>query len=290
MDRQGEQDRGNEAGVDNCCGQPRWAADLERGYGWWFVAAVRAEAASLPARHHGLMRELIYVSQAKLRQLVPDLPGRSGRLRDVEGEVKTPLGGFKVGKAARETGPGLARVVAALEASPRAPKWFADPEVRPGQWVHFEAPLSYAVTGSVTFFLDSTTPSTAYPTGGRLRLLLHGSEEHLVGAPPMVGFDRSYGPLGSRWNYVIETLNAHEQVTEETAFDVDRRDASGPPQRLMVMVNRVSEAMQTEFTAAWMGGYARVTALYPRGQGAMLAATPLYVEYIDPPENPVVTT
>lgn len=236
------------------------------------------------------MRELIYVSQAKLRQLMPDLPGRSGRLRDMEGEVKTPLGGFKVGKAVRETGPGLARVVAALEASPRAPKWFADPEVRPGNWVHFEAPLSYAVTGSVTFFLDSAASSAAYPTGGRLRLLLHGSQEHLVGAPPMAGFDRSYGPLGSQWNYAIEQLNAHEPVVEETAFDVDRHDAAEPRGRLMALVGRVSTAMQTEFTAAWMGGYARVTARYPRGQGALLAATPLYVEYIDPPENPVATT
>lgn len=245
-------------------------------------------AVSLLARHHGFMRELIYVSQAKLRQLVPDLPGGAGRLRDVEGEVKTPLGGFKVGKAAGEGGPGLARVVAALEASPRAPRWFADPEVRPGNWVHFEAPLSYAVTGSVTFFLDNTTPSAVYPTGGRLRLLLHGSEEHLVGVPPMVGFDRSYGPLGSRWNYAMERLNVREQVTEEAALDVDHHDVVDPPGRLLAMVSRVSEAMQTEFTAAWMGGYARVTALYPRGQGVLLAATPLYVEYIDPPEYPVV--
>src|SRR6266545_840789 len=84
------------------------------------------------------VRELIYVSQAKLRQPAPGLPKRAG-LRDVEAEVNTPVGGFKIGKASREAEPGLAAAVARLEASDRAPKWFADPGIQPGQWVHFEA-------------------------------------------------------------------------------------------------------------------------------------------------------
>ncbi|WP_076986525.1 hypothetical protein [Actinosynnema sp. ALI-1.44] len=38
------------------------------------------------------MRELVYVSEAKLRQIMPSLPGGRGRLRDADAEVKTPLG------------------------------------------------------------------------------------------------------------------------------------------------------------------------------------------------------
>lgn len=46
----------------------------------------------------------------------------------------------------------------------------------------------------------------------------------------------------------------------------------------------------SKLTAAWMAGYARVTAAIPHAphpwSGRLIVATPLYVEYIDPPDGP----
>ncbi|GHF12436.1 hypothetical protein GCM10017786_53020 [Amycolatopsis deserti] len=224
------------------------------------------------------MRELIYVSAAKLRQLVPDLPKRAGALRDVEAEVTTPVGGVKVGKAAREAQPGLAQAVAALEASSRAPKWFADPEVRPGDWVHFEAPMSYGVVAGAATFLDVDEPVPGYPTGGQLRLLLHGSRSHLVGS----GFathDPDPEMTHSLWLHFTIALREAEADNGRSTLDDDRLFEGWLRQALRWLTRE----FQPRYTAAWVAGYARITARVPTPSGMTLAATPLYVEHVQPP-------
>jgi hypothetical protein len=220
------------------------------------------------------MRELIYVSQAKLRQLVPDLPKRTS-LRDVDAEVNTPVGGFKVGKATREAEPALAAAVARLEASDRAPRWFGEPELRPGQWVHFEAPMSYGEVRDVVIFLDADQPDDSYPSGGERRLLLHGSRAHLVG--PAVPLDVPVG--GSLWPRFVRAMNL-----------VDRDDGVElPPSgryfltRIVRFLDRMTDRLQPGYTAGWVAGYARVTAVIPADTGTVLAATPLYVEHVAAP-------
>ncbi|MDQ0378457.1 SAVMC3_10250 family protein [Amycolatopsis thermophila] len=224
------------------------------------------------------MRELIYVSTAKLRQLVPDLPKRPRGLRDVEAEVTTPVGGVKVGKAARPAEPGLAAAVAGLEASPRAPKWFAEPGLRPGQWVHFEAPMAYGEIGGSVVFLDVDEAVDGYPTGGRLRLLLHGSRDHLVGALP--GAERDMDPgHHSLWVRFVQILMELDEP--------DRAEAAEHPRFLARMVDSLdalADRLQPRFTAAWAAGYARITAVVPVDECTILAATPLYVEHVAPPD------
>ncbi|WP_020418419.1 SAVMC3_10250 family protein [Amycolatopsis sp. ATCC 39116] len=224
------------------------------------------------------MRELVYVSEAKLRQLLPDLPKRARGLRDVEAEVTTPVGGLKVGKAAREAEPGLAGAVARLEASERAPKWFADPDVRPGQWVHFEAPMSYGVVVSAATFLDVGEPVDGYPSGGQLRLLLHGSSAHLLGAghpEHRTGRDVTF----SLWLHFTHALR--EANVENGRSDLDDNQLfHGWLKRVLRWLD---QEFQPRYTAAWVAGYARVTARIPTPSGTVLAATPLYVEHVEPP-------
>lgn len=246
------------------------------------------------------MRELIYVSEAKLEQLVPALPGRPGRLRDVDAEVKTPLGGVKIGRAAQPPEPSLAAAVAALESSSRAPKWFADPAVRPGQWVHFEAPLSYGVTsgGEMVFFVDPNRPGSDYPTGRNLRLLLHGTASHLLGYPKVsVRWPNSNWSVENLHGFLRELRERGRQLDDNTAFDTGPstgRTRSNLGERSAVM--ELSGLLRTENTAAWMAGYARVTAVFPDTQTekelavTVLTATPLYVEYVDPPGDALATT
>lgn len=134
------------------------------------------------------MRELVYVSERKLRQF--DLPARRRRWRmtGVEGEVG--LAGVGKVKAtsridAAEPGPDLDSVIAALDKSERAARRFTDPGVMAGQWIAFRAPLNHCVVdrkefGPVVLFLDVPRASAQYPSAGSPRLLLHGSPEHLT--------------------------------------------------------------------------------------------------------------
>ncbi|WP_409463224.1 SAVMC3_10250 family protein [Amycolatopsis sp. GA6-003] len=219
------------------------------------------------------MCELIYVSQAKLRQLVPDLPGRFG-LRDVEAEVTTPVGGLKLGKAAREAERGLAAAVTRLEASDRAPIWFAEPGIRPGQWVQFEAPMSYGDADGAVFFLDTEQADELYPSGGELRLLLHSSSAHLIG--PAAPLD--VGSFASRWGRFLEVLSRDRED------GVELLPAFHPfLARVARAMDRLTDHLQPHYTSAWVAGYARVTAVIPINTSTLLAATPLYVEHIAAP-------
>jgi hypothetical protein len=220
----------------------------------------------------------------------------------MDAEVKTPLGGVRIGKTAKPPKPSLAAAIAALESSTRAPKWFADPAVRPGQWVHFEAPLSYGVTRdrASVFFVDPNEPSVGYPTGGSLRLLLHGTATYLLGSSDI---PLNVVKSNSRWN--VETLvelvgeqqDKGNQLDDSAAFDT-----GGPSEEHrsnhneLRAVTSLSTSLGTDHTAAWMAGYARITAVFP-GQrhendraATVLAATPLYVEYVDPPDDSLATT
>jgi uncharacterized protein DUF7019 len=235
------------------------------------------------------MRELVYVSEAKLQQLVPELPAGAGRLRDVEAELKLPLGSFKVGKSAQESMPGLATAVSTLEASSRAPVWFAAPQVRPGMWVHFEAPLSYSTISRGVAFLDVDKPSREYPSGGALRLFLHGSSFHLIGPRGVVVDPSELRISRSAWYQFFRGLEEASRLGDESEHLADAGDPAESTSRYVRgverQVQRLTQLLQPELTAAWMAGYARVTAVVPTPSGAVLAASPLYVEHVDPPDN-----
>lgn len=245
------------------------------------------------------MRELVYLSKRKLRQFDLGRAPRGLRAR-VKAAIRAPLG---IGELTVETDsrqrdlPELDDVITALERSERAAVWFTD-NAQPGQWVQFEAPMSYTTIGKVVVFLDADAQSAAYPSGGDVRLMLHGSSEHLVGGDPV--------PRTS-----VEELS--EQAAARSAIDADafasvfnsffdlieygsRQDINSLEEdRVMSLKNRLPAAgldhvlptltrhLRLPHTAAWMAGYARVTAYTSAGQRSTVFATPLYVEHVSPP-------
>jgi hypothetical protein len=261
------------------------------------------------------VRELVYLSERKLRQFMIGKPRRWGNRPPIEGEVKFPgVGGVKIGPAAPTRGdevvPDLARVISALETSDRAAGWFADDAVQPGQWVYFEAPLCYiplsdgALPGAVVF-LDHGEPTASYPTGGAIRLLLHGSAEHLFGAadtsPAGDDDERSDGSRNpSRYTdlrmfaRLLYRLN-REAPSSDAESDLDRMRAPHSTRYRLEMqvpwvVELLDRLLEPRLTAAWMAGHARVTAVLPLPSGhdpdpVAVIATPLYVEYVSPPSN-----
>ncbi|MEK8108250.1 SAVMC3_10250 family protein [Micromonospora sp. M12] len=247
------------------------------------------------------MRELLYLSHRKLRQF--DLgTSRWRRLgARLTGEIKLPgFGGVTVGNnnsdGTMSDEPELEAVIAALDNSDRAAQWFTE-DVGPGQWVQFEAPMSYALTdrGGVVF-LDLGEAVPGYPTGGEVRLLLHGSRRHVVRDEPAVqvvtdrqidtvmGFSAG-NPHRLLSRLLLDLTTADEPLGQNASMAVARVEHKMPGvyARLFQVMDH---QLDLPHTAAWMSGYARITAVPPRVNGKkVVVATPLYVEYGSPPTD-----
>jgi hypothetical protein len=138
--------------------------------------------------------------------------------------------------------------------------------------------MSYEDLGGAVVFLDVDQADELYPSGGRLRLLLHGSSKHLVGpgAPELPPRVRSDG--GSMWPRFVET------VTRRDEKDVELPPAAHPfLARVVQVLDQLNSRLQPVYTAGWVAGYARVTAVIPTDTGTLLAATPLHVEHVATP-------
>lgn len=218
-------------------------------------------------------------------------PSRRSSVR-VEGDIKIPgIGGVKVGPADKvpdqNIGSDLDKVIAALDSSSRAAGWFADQESRPGQWVHFEAPLSYTAISGLVIFLDPGKPTDNYPTGGAVRLVLHGSAVHLTGSTSVTAIpERAIGR--SRFYQMMRDLD-HYLTVEEAKLSVSTAPApedESLPSRLDRVITILDRSLDLEHTAAWMAGYARITAKLTSASGVdLVITTPLYVEYIAEPNH-----
>lgn len=112
------------------------------------------------------MRELIYLSERKLQQFTLDRRRHWWHRVGLEGEVKLPaLGGVRISRSADDSTrkADLDQVIAALERSDRAARWYTEDGLQPGQWVHFEARLNYRVMDEDNFL--STVIFIDHPRG-----------------------------------------------------------------------------------------------------------------------------
>lgn len=152
------------------------------------------------------IRELIYLSQAKLDQFQRDAStGRKRqRVKSVGATAPMNMGGLQVtladqGAAAQPT---LAEIIAHIDGDKHPARWWNDPDVRPGEWVRFDTELSFVAWSEPSDWPDQEEqrpekrvsmppPMVVFwdkaPKRGvvRNRLLLHGSPEHLAGVRPL---------------------------------------------------------------------------------------------------------
>ncbi|MFB7178420.1 SAVMC3_10250 family protein [Streptomyces sp. NPDC056257] len=234
------------------------------------------------------MREIVYMSDGKLKQFLPEprrVP-RTGSLR-----VTTPVGGFDMDAPASDGDQSQLRHLEQVHKHMElVSRWYAEPGLRPGQWVQFEAPLRCVTLKgphrNLLLFVDP-------PQGAsECRLLMHGSVRHLRGWTPTAvdvpgseagDNESSLGPVFiTRAAQVVRALSAQDEPS--TASEV----TSGPVGRLNSRgVRELLEALDAENgdidTSAVMTGYARVSAVLPQSDGAppCLVASPLTVQFAD---------
>ncbi|KOV71845.1 hypothetical protein ADL00_06950 [Streptomyces sp. AS58] len=248
------------------------------------------------------MQELIYVSQAKLRQFVPE-----GRRRTWIGRKLTnfrldvPLvaggGGIELGLAEGGAESRGVELAAAIKHVEEHALWYQDPEVRAGSWVYFEALLNVVSCGGdiagplgeeTALFLDTRVAQPDEPGRDGTRLILHGSGEHLLVPVPRLAIDpQNLGVAQSALRGTLWMLRIVPPADpEQVSWHPQAREGAGGSMRHTVLW--ASDASPQ--SAAWMRGYAQVTLsvesgfpthahLHPAPLPPILMATPLYVEY-----------
>lgn len=247
------------------------------------------------------MRELVYLSDRKLEQFLPAL--RSFWPKPVV-NVKTQLVEISVNAALdveKSKLKHLAQVIAHIEKSAR---WFLDPQATAGQWVNFEAPLNYLMVNrgdrDLVFFVDRNVATADYPTGGSARLLLHCSSTHLrignrltrVPAPPgeSVVMGGGSGPdvfVEDSIKLLLKTLRSQGPPSNENQPLPAVMLASHLPSATTRLLRAIDARLYPE-TAAWMAGYARITASFAVPSSfeesvRYILASPLYIEHTIPP-------
>jgi hypothetical protein len=186
------------------------------------------------------MRELIYLSEAKLGQFRPER-GRRFRVR----EIGVPgIGQVGVDPPADSH---LDDVVDHLAGIAR---WYTEDDLATGDWVQFETSLGYTIFESLLLFAE--------PPCDR-RLVLHGSAVHLLGGVPV---SEVPGPG-------LSQRPALRAVLAKLAPHVPGRAS------LDAVLDLVEEAFTQPETTP-MSGFARVTTT---GYGGLVVASPLFVAF-----------
>lgn len=212
------------------------------------------------------MRELVYLSERKLRQFQAP-PRKRFSIR----EISIP-GIGQVG-VDQQSGSHLEAVIAHLEGMAR---WYEE-RVPVGGWVHFEARLGHRVVSNGSGLRVLLFAEPAGHAGTR-RLVLHGAPDHLLDyvAPPP---DAEWGdaPDPGSFGGTVRPLMRH------LATSVDGRTISGDYLDDLPSLTDFLDRELDPHTTAWMAGYARVTV--NTASLPLVIASPLFVEYVSPPDQ-----
>ena len=192
------------------------------------------------------MRELLYLSDAKLRQFHSE---RGPRLRVRE------IGVPGIGQVGVDQ-PAGAHLDAVVDHLSGIARWYTEDGLATGDWVQFETSLGYTVAGTdrvpVLLFAE--------PPGDR-RLVLHGSPHHLVGgALPDVPRPDMFLSHGAMFARAVSRLLVRE---------------AGGPDGLHALLDEVGDAFADDVLTP-MSGYARVTMTTHPG---LVVASPLFVAF-----------
>ncbi|GAB3926764.1 hypothetical protein GCM10029976_021960 [Kribbella albertanoniae] len=229
------------------------------------------------------MRELVYLSQAKLQQFRKPTNKKDG----LSGGIKVTAAGLALPTA--EVGLNYDPAVAATAATATLAeaekfirgkwpvRWWTE-EQEPGEWIQFETRLAYGVLGDrfeeqhVLFFWGRDRPDDV----DSVQLLLHGSPRHLIqhisdGVPAT----RTQPSMSSG---LFSYLRAVDAGTASGG-------AVGRVDRQLAHVIKLVRDVAPDLTAGWLSGMARTSFSVTTGTGRrIVVASPLFVEHIPAPK------
>ncbi|AXK35881.1 hypothetical protein DVA86_27910 [Streptomyces armeniacus] len=242
------------------------------------------------------MREIVYLSEGKLSAFLPE-PRLA--VPTIKLHAGVSMAGINVESPATDLQRDLLRHLKRVEKDlARRALSHLEPELAPGRWVQFEAPLSWITLRGrfqdLVLFVDP--PPSPPEAGVTRRLLLHGSARHLSGRPPVQVDGPALTDLeggGHSAGKLFVTQAGHvlaELARAQGPLGPDAQDDTSPgpaPSLSRAGIRDLLTALDAESTevstSALMIGYAKVSALLPATatEGGCLVASPLIVEYVN---------
>jgi hypothetical protein len=233
-----------------------------------------------------MMRDLLYLSENKMRALVPQLPGQVRRRLGFEAGLNVGVASAKASLPGEAQSSSIALLDAVVEMIERekGSRWRTDPDLRAGDWVQFEEEFRYGDAATAGKALAGLVYFAA--TDGEAPFVLCGSSVHVLdrwqsGDEPGRRVGRFY--MDALLDYARELAGLPDEaaVTEFTP----------PPTRdslryALGFLTRV----ETQRDPGWaagpvrLSGHARVLAVEPDPDGERppaVLATPLYVQYAE---------
>jgi hypothetical protein len=233
-----------------------------------------------------MMRDLLYLSENKMRALIPQLPGQLRRRLGFEA-------GLNVGVAsARASLPGepqpssialLDAVVEMIEQE-KGSRWRTDPDLRAGDWVQFEEEFLYGDAASAGEALSGLVYFAA--TDGEAPFVLCGSSVHVLDR-----WQSGDGPSRRVGHFYMDALLDYARALAGLPDEAAVTEFTPPRTRgsLRYALGFLTH-VETQRDPGWaagpvrLSGHARVLAVEPDPDGerpACVLATPLYVQYAE---------
>ncbi|WP_405057909.1 SAVMC3_10250 family protein [Kribbella sp. NBC_01505] len=227
------------------------------------------------------MRELVYLSQAKLQQFRKPANKRDGLSGGLKVTTGTGLPSAEVGLTYDAAQAAVATTATLDEAEKfiRA-KWpvrYWTEELEPGEWIQFEARLAYGVLETdspgrrqLLLFRGRDDPQDAASP----QLVLHGSPQHLL--PAYADAAPTELVSMSRVSALINFLQATD--------DGENAESSPSLQSMLPRVIRQLRLIAPDLTAGWLSGMARTSFEVSANGRRIVVASPLFVEHIPAPK------
>ncbi|MGW6955204.1 SAVMC3_10250 family protein [Streptomyces sp. PAN_FS17] len=241
-----------------------------------------------------MMRDLLYLSENKMRVLSPQVPQKLWKKAGFEAGVNVGLASFKTstlpGDSPQSSAAMLEPVIEMIEQE-RKVKWFTDEALHVGDWIQFEDEFFYGdaapagpqssnktvVTGLVYLAAQRSPRGTPF--------VLVGSSVNVLDRwqPP----DSHVTTVGT---YYMEAVRAYAARLAELPDEAARSEFTGPPYsshhlpQALRYLTPIAGSVRTH--SGWaagpvtLRGHARVLAA-PNDDiwGRAVLATPLYIEY-----------
>jgi len=239
------------------------------------------------------MRDLLYLSENKMRALVPQLPGQLRRRLGFEAGLNAGVVSAKATLQSESQPSSVALLDAVVEMieRERGSRWRTDSDLRAGDWIQFEEQFCYGDAETWPYSLSDQ--DSGHALSGLVYFAATDAEP-----PPFVLCGSSVHVL-DRWQsgnssdkrvgrFYMDALVAYARKLAEmpdeaaaTEFVPPTRPREGPLAYALWVLCRSAQLGDSDWATepVRLSGHARVLAVIPAREAPGVLATPLYVEY-----------
>jgi hypothetical protein len=226
-----------------------------------------------------MMRDLLYLSENKMRALVPQLPGQLRRRLGFEAGLNAGVVSAKATLQTESQPSSVALLDAVVEMIERekGSRWRTDSDLRAGDWIQFEEEFRYgdADNTGLAYFAAADTEAPFVLIGSTVHVLDRGQS----GANSSDRYEHFWFYIPAFFAYAGQLARMPDEAA--TAEFIPPLPG-GTLHHALLILGREAQRKDSNWAIgpARLSGHARTLAVMPTGKGPpAVLATPLYVEY-----------